>query len=184
MRFAGDSLLSAGIGGGFDTSNLAGKMGMKAGPDIASITISPNGSGGFTRFDKNDGKNTINYAPNPEAPWVNTQIGTGNRSVAYPEGEGAGVSLDNAREFLTTTHREDGEVVPSVRDQYSRPPIDASPTYKQDLENYRNEKRRSSYLKGSNIYDQSADDFASDLGEYGADIDSSVLERIQAMRGR
>ena len=184
MRFAGDRLVGAGIGGGFDTSNLAGKMGMPVGGPIASITISPNTTGGFTRVDKNDGKNTINYAPNPERPWVNTQIGTGNRDVAYPEGEGAGVRLDNAREYLTTTHREDGEVVPSVRDQYSRPPLDLSPTYEQDLENYRNEKRRGSFLKGANVYDQSAEDFASDLGKYDADIDGSVLERIQAMRGR
>ena len=184
MRFAGDSLLSAGIGGSFDTSNLAGKMGMKAGPDIASITISPNGSGGFTRIDKNDGDNNIYYAPDLQSPHVRTPIGSGNRNVAYPEGEGAGVSLDNAREYLTTTHREDGEVVPSVRDQYSRPPIDASPTYKQDLENYRNEKRRGSYLKGSNIYDQSAEDFASDLDGYGANMNESALERIQRMRGR
>ena len=175
MRFAGDSLINAGIGGSFDTSNLAGKMGMKAGPDIASVTISPNGSGGFTRFDKNDGDNNFYYAPESKNPYVRTPIGTGNRSVAYPEGEGAGVSLDNAREYLTTTHREDGEVVPSVRDQYSRPPIDASPTYEQDLKNYRHEKRRGSYLKGSNVYDQSADEFASDLDGYGANINESAL---------
>ena len=94
------------------------------------------------------------------------------------------MSLDNAREYLTTTHREDGEIVPSVRDQYSRPPIDESLTYEQDLENYRNEKRRGSFLKGANVYDQSADDFADSLSGYGADIDGSALERIQRMRGR
>jgi hypothetical protein len=184
MRFAGDSLLNAGVGGGFDTSNLAGKMGMKTGGDIASITISPNGSGGFTRFDRNDGDNNIYYAPDSDSPYVRTPIGSGNRDVAYPEGEGIGVSLTNARQNATERYVKDGQEVSAVKDPIAARYPEKGLQTEDRLKDYREEKRRSSFLKGTNVYDQSADDFASDLGEYGEDIDGSVLERIQAMRGR
>ena len=49
MRFAGDRLVSAGIGGGFDTSNLAGKMGMPVGGEVASARLNyDNDTGKFT----------------------------------------------------------------------------------------------------------------------------------------
>ena len=49
MRFAGDELIKAGVGGSFDTSNLAGKMGMPVGGEIASARVSyDNSTGKFT----------------------------------------------------------------------------------------------------------------------------------------
>ena len=49
MRYAGDRLIGAGIGGNFDTSNLAGKMGMPVGGEVASARLNyDNDTGKFT----------------------------------------------------------------------------------------------------------------------------------------
>ena len=184
MRFAGDQLINAGIGGSFDTSNLAGKLGMPVGGEIASITISPAASGGFTRTDRNDGDNNFYYAPDSDRPDIRMPIGTGNRKVAYPEGEGVGVSLTNARQYATERYVKDGQEISAVRDPVAARYPESGLQTEERLDDWRQEKRRTAFLKGTNQYDQSAEEFIDSLSGYGADIDGSALERIQRMRGR
>ena len=187
MRFAGDKLVGAGIGGGFDTSNLAGKMGMKVGGDVASITIAPAAGGGFTRYDRNDGDNSIYYAPRADHPRISMKIGEGNRKVAYPEGEGPLVSLNNARQVINNKYVKDGhEVSSQVNPVGIHPPIlsKGKPEHKKAVADYQAAYNDNSWLSGTNVYNQTADGFVDSLDGYGAKLDANALDRINAMRGR